>query len=176
MIARSQIILHFNSHVNKTNFIYSKHLVVLSPLADLMPRLGCLIASISLHKTLLVGIMRAPTAFFDTTPTGRILSRFSKDIEVIDTKIPTDLSDLIYVIFEVNVLFASFFYHPHTHTHFLSLSKCIARFLHQNEIFVLNTSTGKSMKFKFLFLGTYCPSIRNNTHCFPSTCALTIIK
>lgn len=83
---------------------FFKHLVVFSPLADLLPRLGGLIASTFLHKTLLIGIMRAPIAFFDTTPTGRILSRFSKDIDVIDTKIPSEVSDLIYVVFEVNVL------------------------------------------------------------------------
>lgn len=76
--------------------------MIFAPLEDLMPRLGCLIASISLHKTILFGIMRAPIAFFDTTPTGRILSRFSKDIDVIDTKIPPELSDLVYVVFEVN--------------------------------------------------------------------------
>lgn len=94
----------YSSYFNTQKYhLIFQHLVISAPLADLLPRLGCVIASISLHKALLFGTMRAPLTFFDTTPTGRILSRFSKDIDVIDTQIPTELSDLIYVIFEVNV-------------------------------------------------------------------------
>lgn len=47
-------------------------------LLELAPRLGGLVAGVRLHKTLLHGILRAPLSFFETTPTGRILSRFSK--------------------------------------------------------------------------------------------------
>ena len=45
---------------------------------------GSLSASKRLHHRLLVRILRARFAFFDVTPLGRILNRFSKDIEVID--------------------------------------------------------------------------------------------
>uniref|UniRef100_A0A8D2A9F3 ABC-type glutathione-S-conjugate transporter n=1 Tax=Sus scrofa TaxID=9823 RepID=A0A8D2A9F3_PIG len=37
-----------------------------------------------LHQALLHNKMRSPQSFFDTTPSGRILNRFSKDIYVID--------------------------------------------------------------------------------------------
>ncbi|XP_069338491.1 ATP-binding cassette sub-family C member 3 [Eulemur rufifrons] len=37
-----------------------------------------------LHQALLRNKMRSPQSFFDTTPSGRILNRFSKDIFVID--------------------------------------------------------------------------------------------
>uniref|UniRef100_A0A8C2VPQ5 ATP binding cassette subfamily C member 3 n=1 Tax=Chinchilla lanigera TaxID=34839 RepID=A0A8C2VPQ5_CHILA len=37
-----------------------------------------------LHNTLLQNKMRSPQSFYDTTPSGRILNRFSKDIWVID--------------------------------------------------------------------------------------------
>jgi len=45
---------------------------------------GSLRASRALYEQLLVAILRAPIRFFDTTPVGRIINRFSKDFEVID--------------------------------------------------------------------------------------------
>lgn len=47
----------------------------------------CVRASNILHKNLLESILNAPMVFFDTTPSGRILSRFSKDLYSIDTEL-----------------------------------------------------------------------------------------
>lgn len=44
-------------------------------------------ASSVLHKNLLASVLQAPMSFFDTTPTGRILSRFSKDLYSIDQEL-----------------------------------------------------------------------------------------
>lgn len=48
---------------------------------------GTLIASKLYHSTLLGAMLRAPVQFFDTTPVGRILNRFSKDQESLDTEL-----------------------------------------------------------------------------------------
>ncbi|KAK7024232.1 hypothetical protein VNI00_016449 [Paramarasmius palmivorus] len=41
-------------------------------------------ASRSLHRNALTRVMHAPVSFFDTTPLGRIMNRFSKDIDTLD--------------------------------------------------------------------------------------------
>lgn len=45
---------------------------------------GAIQAARVLHAALLHNKIRSPQSFFDTTPSGRILNRFSKDIYVID--------------------------------------------------------------------------------------------
>ncbi|EUC66120.1 ABC transporter protein YOR1, putative [Rhizoctonia solani AG-3 Rhs1AP] len=44
-------------------------------------------ASQSLHRDALDRILHAPISFFDTTPLGRIMNRFSKDVDTIDNVI-----------------------------------------------------------------------------------------
>ncbi|RIB00526.1 ABC transporter type 1, transmembrane domain-containing protein, partial [Gigaspora rosea] len=48
---------------------------------------GSLRVSTKLYQKLLHQVIRAPLRFFDTTPVGRILNRFSKDFETIDSTI-----------------------------------------------------------------------------------------
>ncbi|KAK2714333.1 hypothetical protein QYM36_008785, partial [Artemia franciscana] len=53
--------------------------------------LGTIRASRFLHNTMLARLMKSPMSFFDTTPLGRIVNRFSKDVDVVDNLIPMSL-------------------------------------------------------------------------------------
>lgn len=68
---------------------------------DLAPQLGCWLAARQMHIMMLRAVMRAPLTFFDTTPIGRIISRFAKDVDILDTSLPPQISDTIYCLFEV---------------------------------------------------------------------------
>ncbi|XP_006630977.3 ATP-binding cassette sub-family C member 2 [Lepisosteus oculatus] len=49
---------------------------------------GAISASRILHTRLLRNVLRVPMVFFDTTPSGRIVNRFAKDIFTVDEAIP----------------------------------------------------------------------------------------
>lgn len=72
-------------------------------LATLLLYAGILSGAKKFHHNMLRGILRAPMAFFDTTPQGRIINRFGKDIDVLDTVLPRMLSMLLISIFNVTV-------------------------------------------------------------------------
>ncbi|XP_066478250.1 ATP-binding cassette sub-family C member 2 [Tiliqua scincoides] len=57
-------------------------------ISSLLAAQGAVRASRVLHEKLLSNILRVPMSFFDTTPTGRIVNRFAKDIFTVDETIP----------------------------------------------------------------------------------------
>ncbi|XP_055352814.1 LOW QUALITY PROTEIN: multidrug resistance-associated protein 1-like [Paramacrobiotus metropolitanus] len=67
-----------------------------------MYAVGQVYASGSLHRGMLRRVLHAPLAFFDTTPLGRVINRFSKDIEAIDMMLPSSL--MIFLSFAISVL------------------------------------------------------------------------
>ncbi|XP_078079204.1 ATP-binding cassette sub-family C member 2 [Mustelus asterias] len=62
---------------------------------------GTIAASRDLHFRLLQNILHVPMLFFDTTPTGRIVNRFSKDIYTIDETIPMSFRAMLSCLFGV---------------------------------------------------------------------------
>ena len=68
-----------------------------------------------LHSEMLDNVLKLPQSFFDTTPMGRIINRFSKDIYVLDDQLPR--SFLMYfrtlftlsAIYIVNLMVSSWF-------------------------------------------------------------------
>ena len=52
---------------------------------------GTLSASRSLHADMLRQMLHCPMSFYDTTPIGRIVNRFSKDIDIVDNALPAVL-------------------------------------------------------------------------------------
>ena len=64
-------------------------------LASLTLASGSITASRNLHLGMLENIMHSPMSFFETTPLGRIVNRFSKDIFVIDETVPRSLLNFL---------------------------------------------------------------------------------
>ncbi|RNA36438.1 multidrug resistance-associated 1 [Brachionus plicatilis] len=58
-------------------------------------------AAKSLHNVMLFSILRSTMEFFESTPSGRIINRFSKDIDAAERAIPESLKSLCRCLFHV---------------------------------------------------------------------------
>ncbi|XP_048402989.1 ATP-binding cassette sub-family C member 12 isoform X4 [Stegostoma tigrinum] len=71
-------------------------------------------ASSTLHDNVFYKILHCPMKFFDTTPIGRIINRFSKDMDEIDVRLPFQaenfLQQVLIVLFTIATLAAVFPY------------------------------------------------------------------
>ncbi|KAI8900424.1 P-loop containing nucleoside triphosphate hydrolase protein [Globomyces pollinis-pini] len=62
---------------------------------------GSLTASRSFHSRMVTRILRAPVRFFETTPMGRIINRFTKDLKDIDQDVAFFSGDFLFNIVKV---------------------------------------------------------------------------
>ncbi|KAG0366036.1 hypothetical protein BGZ54_005893 [Gamsiella multidivaricata] len=70
--------------------------VTIDVTANYMANVVCGIrGSKTLYDRLLTRVLRMPMSFFDTTPMGRIVNRFSSDISTVDSQIPMELPGLL---------------------------------------------------------------------------------
>lgn len=57
----------------------------------------CLRISINLHDMIFRGVTRAKMIFFNNNPSGRILNRFARDINNVDSLLPNIIIDVLDV-------------------------------------------------------------------------------
>ncbi|CAH2350919.1 multiple drug resistance-associated protein-like transporter 1 [[Candida] railenensis] len=66
----------------------------------------CIIrGSIYIHDKMANQVLRSPMSFFETTPIGRILNRFSEDINMIDQNLPWAIIDLLEYALNIIAVF-----------------------------------------------------------------------
>lgn len=66
---------------------------------SLFQSLASLKASTSLHDSMTERVMRAPVGWFERTPLGRILNRFSSDIQEVDKDVMDALGSTLVCTF-----------------------------------------------------------------------------
>eukprot|EP01062_Namystynia_karyoxenos_P082130 TRINITY_DN9190_c0_g1_i1.p1 TRINITY_DN9190_c0_g1~~TRINITY_DN9190_c0_g1_i1.p1 ORF type:complete len:1730 (+),score=536.57 TRINITY_DN9190_c0_g1_i1:112-5301(+) len=63
-------------------------------------------ASKNFHYDLLANVIRAPISYFDTTPLGRLINRFSKDLDQIDNILPPTIVSFFQLTFQTTAQMA----------------------------------------------------------------------
>ncbi|XP_055295156.1 multidrug resistance-associated protein 1-like [Sitodiplosis mosellana] len=75
--------------------------VLLSFCTWLIVTLGFINSAKVMQESLLKNVLRWPMELFDTTPVGRVLNRFSKDVEMVDNVLPNLIRSWIVMFFMV---------------------------------------------------------------------------
>ena len=108
-IDKDSLILKTNHYLSKSydHFVCSKTVIMSSN--EFWMHYAAARASRILHRECLHHLLRSPMSFFDSNPIGRILGRFSQDMNTIDNKISPILADWLYCLLEVMNPSCSFF-------------------------------------------------------------------
>lgn len=120
-----------NENESRTNYIVTYGILMAAATYVYVHRtfaffMMCLRASIKLHDKLFRGVTRATMFFYNNNPSGRILNRFSRDINNIDTLLPPSLIDCISVSDMGGV--ANFLFSPHPSCSWLYVFLCFSSF------------------------------------------------
>lgn len=70
---------------------------------DIGARIGGVLAAVPIHASALRAMLHAPTSFYDVTPSGRIVARFSNDMYTVDVKLPELMADIIWIVCKVSL-------------------------------------------------------------------------
>ncbi|KAI9930032.1 hypothetical protein MW887_011842 [Aspergillus wentii] len=91
--------------------------VLISLLREAVLFWGSLHASFKIHKRLLKNIMHAKFRFFDSTPLGQLMNRFSKDVEAVDQEVAPEaigmlhsLGSVIMVVILISIITPQFLF------------------------------------------------------------------
>lgn len=58
-------------------------------------------ASKCLHRKMLRSVFEAPLSFFSTTPSGQLLTRFGKELDVVDRSLPDVVASVMYCVLQI---------------------------------------------------------------------------
>jgi ABC-type multidrug transport system fused ATPase/permease subunit len=95
-----RLIIYGSLIVNEAIFIIMGNMVLF---------IGAIKASEKLHFNAMLGVLRSPLSFFDKTPIGRILNRFSKDIASVDEDVPAQMAAFFEIVTWFPILYAIIF-------------------------------------------------------------------
>ena len=81
--------------------------------------ISILMANEEIHEKMINGIVRSPASFFDTTPSGMLINKFSNDLSVLDNSLSTTMIDMfegpaMCIVALVNVCQMEVFFIPPT--------------------------------------------------------------
>lgn len=120
-----------------------------------------ILVSQKLHAQLIHSILRCPISFFDTTPTGRIINRFSQDLEAVDSTLPFSFEMVLFCFSSLLGVIAAITYSLHWFLlvviplgilYYFILVKTFFQFYRSSDIWIekkalknLSTENGKTM-------------------------------
>ncbi|KAL3804273.1 hypothetical protein ACHAW5_005871 [Stephanodiscus triporus] len=58
-------------------------------------------ASNDIHRKMLKSVFKAPLSFFSSTPSGQLLTRFGKELDVVDRSLPDGIASVLYCSFQI---------------------------------------------------------------------------
>ncbi|CAF0825031.1 unnamed protein product [Rotaria sp. Silwood1] len=96
--------IEWNAHRNERFYIYCilvGILLFLTFLRTIAAKLMCLNAGRILHNKMFQRIIRCPIYFFDTNPVGRILNRFTNDVNIMDERLSESVPEFFDCAFAV---------------------------------------------------------------------------